>query len=90
VAEIEGSCELGGSPGESPGVGCSMLRVAKSRGVKTVVGSRKREDHWIRNPIAYHAFGRLKGVVFDFMSSEVPRAEARRKHVAEPQGGPGK
>jgi hypothetical protein len=31
--------------------------VAKLRGARTTVGSRSREDRWIRNPIAYRAFG---------------------------------
>jgi hypothetical protein len=57
VAEIKESRELGGSQGKSPKVGCSKSRVAKSRGVETTIGSREWEDHWIRNPIAYRAFG---------------------------------
>jgi hypothetical protein len=48
VAEIKGSRELGGSQGESPKIGCSKSRVAKSRGARTVVGSRSSEDRWIR------------------------------------------
>jgi hypothetical protein len=49
VAEIKGSRELGGSQGKSPRVGCSKSReVVKSRGVKTTVRSRSREDRWIR------------------------------------------
>jgi hypothetical protein len=39
VAEIKGSRELGGSQGESPKIGCSKSRVAKSRGARTAVGS---------------------------------------------------
>jgi hypothetical protein len=57
VAEIKGSRELGGSQGESPKLGCSKSRVAKSRGARIAVGSRSREDRWIRNPIAFRAFG---------------------------------
>jgi hypothetical protein len=47
VEEIKGSRELGGSQGESPKIGCSKSRVIKSR-ARTTVGSRSREDHWIR------------------------------------------
>jgi hypothetical protein len=39
VAEIKGSCELGGSQGESPKIGCSKSQVAKLRGARTSVGS---------------------------------------------------
>jgi hypothetical protein len=38
-------------------LGAPSREVAKSRGARTVIGSREREDHWIRNPIAYRAFG---------------------------------
>jgi hypothetical protein len=67
VAEIKGSRELRGSQGKSPKVGCSKSRVVKSRGVETVIGSREQEDHWIRNPITYLAFG----------GSEVERSHLR-------------
>ena len=56
MAEIKGSGELGGSQGKSPKVGCSKSRVAKSRGEEKTIGSRERDDHWIRNPIAYRTF----------------------------------
>jgi hypothetical protein len=46
--KINGSRELGGSQGESPKIGCSKSRVGKSRGARTTVGSRSREDRWIR------------------------------------------
>jgi hypothetical protein len=35
VSEIRGSCELGGSLGESPKFGCSGLQEAKSRSVES-------------------------------------------------------
>jgi hypothetical protein len=39
--------------------------------------------------ILHSGVRRLKGVVFDIKSHEVPRA-GHEGHVAEPQGGPGK
>jgi hypothetical protein len=38
-------------------LGAPSREVAKSRGARIAVGSRSREDRWIRNPIAFHAFG---------------------------------
>jgi hypothetical protein len=38
-------------------LGAPSREVAKSRGAKAAVGSRSREDHWIRNPITFRAFG---------------------------------
>jgi hypothetical protein len=48
MVEIKGYHKLVGSQGESPGVGCSKLRVVKSRGENIVVGSKSWDDHWIR------------------------------------------
>jgi hypothetical protein len=31
--------------------------VMKLRGARKTIGSRSREDRWIRNPIAYRTFG---------------------------------
>jgi hypothetical protein len=56
VEEIKESCKIRGLQGKSLKVGCSNLQVVKSRGVETVIGSREKEDCWIRNPIAYHMF----------------------------------
>jgi hypothetical protein len=53
VAEIDRSHELGGSQGESPGVGCSKSRVVKWRGERITVGSRSREDRWITREISF-------------------------------------
>jgi hypothetical protein len=50
--------------------------VAKLRGARTTVGSRSRRTvgSGTPSPIARSEVRRLKGVIFDFMSSEVPRA----------------
>ena len=80
MAEIEGSRELGGSQDESLGVGCSKSRVEKSRGERIVVGSRSREDRWIRSFIARitpSEVRRLRKPLLDIRIHEVPRAEAR-------------
>jgi hypothetical protein len=50
-------------------LGAPSREVAKSRGAETTIGSRSREDRWIRNPIAYHAFG----------GSEVERSHFRHQ-----------
>jgi hypothetical protein len=52
-----GSRELGSSQGESPRVGCSKSRSHEVTRSEIAVGSGSREDRWIRNPIAYRAFG---------------------------------
>jgi hypothetical protein len=61
VAEIEGSgmnsevCKV-----RAQRLGAPSREVAKSRGARTTIGSREREDRWIRNPVAYHIFGGSK------------------------------
>jgi hypothetical protein len=44
---------------------------------RIVVGSGLKEDHWIRNPIAYRTLGvwRFGRVIFDIKSREVSRAK---------------
>jgi hypothetical protein len=73
-------------------LGAPSREVAKSRGAEDSHWIQRREDRWIRNPIAFRISGvqEVEGVVFDCRSREVLRAEAREGHVAEPQGGPGK
>jgi hypothetical protein len=75
VAEIKGSRELGGSQGKSPRVGCSKSRVAKSRGAETVVGSREREDRWIRTPWRYRISG-VRG--FEGWKGSLPTVEVAK------------
>jgi hypothetical protein len=55
------SRELGSSQGESPRVGCSKSRVTKSRGARIAVGSRSREDHWIRTSSHMSCIQRFRG-----------------------------
>jgi hypothetical protein len=45
VAEIRGSRELGGSPGESPKFGCLKSREAKSRSVEVAPKRHVAEPH---------------------------------------------
>jgi hypothetical protein len=63
--------------------------------------ARRKDSHWIwvkGGPLdqslivcfVYLEVRRLEGPRLNCRSHEVPRAEAWRKHVAEPQGGPGK
>jgi hypothetical protein len=72
-------------------LGAPSREVAKSRGAKTTIGSRSREDRWIRNPIAYHrAFGGSEVERESLSTSEVAKCREPRHecgHVAEPQGG---
>jgi hypothetical protein len=80
VAEIKGSRELGGSQGESPGVGCSKSRVAKSRGEKDSRWIQVKGGPLDQNLIArivHSEVRRLRGPRLDIRSREVPRAEAR-------------
>jgi hypothetical protein len=83
VAETGGrdrSRELGGSQGESPGVGCSKSRSGEI--------ARSKDSHWIQvkgGPldqslivrIVHSEVRRLRGPLLDIRSREVPRAEAR-------------
>jgi hypothetical protein len=76
VVEIKGSRGLRGSQGESPKVGYSKSRSCEI--ARRAIGSREQENHWIRNPIAYRAFG----------GSEVERGHFRhqKSRSAENQG----
>jgi hypothetical protein len=56
VAEIKGSHELGGSQGESPNIGCSKSRVAKSRGARIDIGSETNRGRWITHIISVRGF----------------------------------
>jgi hypothetical protein len=48
-------------------LGAPSHEVVKSRGARIAIGSKEWEDHWIRNPITYRAFG----------GSEVERTSSR-------------
>jgi hypothetical protein len=80
VAEIKGSRELGGSQGESPGVGRSksrsreIVRSEENRWIQVTGGPLDQEPHLLLRS----GVQRLKGVIFDFTSSEVPRAGHER------------
>jgi hypothetical protein len=80
VAEIKGSRELGGSQGESPGVGRSKSksRNCEERGQPLDPGHRRTVGSGTPSPIARSGVRRLKGVVFDFTSSKVLRAGHKR------------
>jgi hypothetical protein len=73
-------------------LGAPSREVAKSRGARIVVGSRSREDRWIRNPIAFRMHSgvrRLKGVIFNFRSREVPKDQDTRDTWQNHKVGPG-
>jgi hypothetical protein len=59
-------------------LGAPSREVAKSRGARIAIGSRSREDRWIRTLIAYRAFG----------GSEVERSHFRhqKSRSAESRG----
>jgi hypothetical protein len=67
-------------------LGAQNREVAKSRGEETTVGSRSREDRWIRNPIAYRAFGGSEGERghFRLQKSRSAKSQGSCRHVAEP------
>jgi hypothetical protein len=60
-------------------LGAPSREVAKSRGARTTVGSRVMGGPLDQEPhrLSHSGVQRLKEVIFDFRSSEVPRAEAR-------------
>jgi hypothetical protein len=67
-------------------LGAPSREVAKSRGAETAIGSGSREDRWIRNPIAYRAFGGSEVERGHFRLQKSRSAESRGScgHVAEP------
>jgi hypothetical protein len=71
-------------------LGAPSREVVKSRGARIAIGSREWEDHWIRNPIAYHAFGgsKVERGHFQHQKSRSAECGGSCEHVAEPQGGP--
>jgi hypothetical protein len=62
---------------------------SRDRDVIVVIGSKPRENHWIRTSAWYRVLGfqRLKELLFDYRSREVLSIEGSCKHVAHPLGG---
>jgi hypothetical protein len=75
-----GSRELGSSQGESPRVGCSKSRSRNREEQGKSIGSREREDRWIRtpSPIVHSRDSEVERGHFSTSEvGEVPREEAR-------------
>jgi hypothetical protein len=67
-------------------LGAPSREVTKLRGAETAVGFGSREDRWIRNPIAYRAFGGSKVERGHFRLQKSRNAERQGScgHVVEP------